>query len=50
MMVLMGDGDLPADLDGWWRGVFFFTMINCFLVTIYLYKFEHYHIHHIGGA
>ena len=25
---------------------YFFTMINCYLVTIYLYKFEHDQIHH----
>ena len=26
---LMGDGGLRDDLDGWWRGVYFFTAVNC---------------------
>jgi hypothetical protein len=28
----------------------FFIMVNCYLVTIFLYKFEHYQSHHIRGA
>ena len=39
MLILMGDGR-----------VYFFTIVNCYLVTIYLYKFEHYQIHHKHGV
>ena len=46
MVVLMGDGGHPTDLDG----RIFFTIVNGYLVTIYLYKFENYQIHYIGGA
>ena len=35
MLILMGDGR-----------AYFFTTVKFYLVTIYLYKFEHYHIHH----
>ena len=26
VMILMGDGGLHADLDGWWKGVFFLLL------------------------
>ena len=39
MLILMGDGR-----------VYFFTIVNCYLVTIYQYKFEHYQIHHKHGV
>ena len=32
------------------EGRIFFTIIKCYLVTIYLYKFEHYQIHHKHGV
>ena len=32
------------------EGRIFFTIVKCYLVTIYLYKFEHYQIHHKHGV
>ena len=39
MLILMGDGR-----------AYFFNIVKCYLVPIYLYKFEHYQIHHKHGV